>query len=144
MKKNIIILSIFAAISLLFFSIPLSSVAMLEITVVDQNGRKITDGLNATYFDDKKTAIVKITSKTRGSWENNLLWWTSSKHGNGKTTPADALRTTLVRIDAKDCKSISIPISLNRTYVPISISPHSGGAAHFIYRFDKSATLQCE
>ena len=105
---------------------------------------KIINEVEANFLDDKGETIVKITSKTRGSWDNNLLWWTSSRHKDGKTTPADTLRATMIQIDAKGCKSESVPVKLTRTYEPMSVFPHGGGAAHFIYRFDKSVTLQCD
>jgi len=142
-KKPLLALSALIGGGAILLSLPLTSVAVLTVTVLDQNNQKMTANVTATFLDHHGKPIVKITSKTLGSWENNLHWWTHSSHSTSKLRPADAMRATSVLIEANDCGAATLPIKLKRTYEPMSIAPHGGGAAYFIYKFDQSAVLQC-
>lgn len=142
-KKLLLALSALIGGGVVLLSLPLTSVAVLTITVLDQNNQKMTANVTATFLDDHGKSIVKITPKTPGSWDNNLHWWTHSSHSTSKLRPTDAMRATSVLIEANECDAAILPIKLNRTYEPMSIAPHGGGAAYFIYKFDQSAVLQC-
>ena len=142
-KRPLLLLGALMIGATIWLCLPLTSVAVLTISVFDQNNRKMTSNVTATFLDRRGEHIVRITSKTPGSWDNNLHWWTHSSHATSKLRPADARRTASVLIEADDCNSTTLPINLTRTYEPMSIAPHGGGAAYFIYKFDQSVNLKC-
>jgi len=142
-KKTLLVLIALIGGGVVLLCLPLTSVAVLTVTVLDQNNQKMTTNVTATFLDRHGKPIIKITSKTPGSWDNNLHWWSHSSHSTSKLRPADAMRATSVLIEAKDCDAATLPIKLKRTYEPMSIAPHGGGAAYFIYKFDQSAVVQC-
>ena len=104
---------------------------------------KITGEAAATFLDSAGTPIVKITPETRGSWDSNLHWWSHSSHPTSNLRPADAKRATSVLVEAKGCDAATLPVTLEQSYEAISLAPHGGGAAYFIYKFEKSVVLQC-
>ncbi len=142
-KRPLLLLGALMIGATIWLCLPLTSVAVLTISVFDQNNRKMTSNVTATFLDRRGEHIVRITSKTPGSWDNNLHWWTHSSHATSKLRPADARRTASVLIEADDCNSTTLPINLTRNYEPMSIAPHGGGAAYFIYKFDQSVNLKC-
>lgn len=142
-KRSLLALGALIGGGAVLLSLPLTSVAVLTITVLDQNNQKMTANVTATFLDRHGKPIVNITSKTPGSWDNNLHWWTHSSHSTSKLRPTDAMRAASVLIQASDCDTATLPIKLKRTYEPMSIAPHGGGAAYFIYKFDQSVILQC-
>ena len=143
MKKiSIVLLALVGAI-VGFLCLPLRSVVLLTVTVSDQNGQKVTGDVAATYFDAEGKPIAKITPYTKGSWDNNLHWWAHSSHFASNLRPVDAKRATSVLIEAKDCDGVTLPVRLERKYEPMGITPHGGGPAYFIYRFEQPVVLQC-
>ena len=142
-KRLLLVLSTLIGGGAVWLCLPLTSVAVLTITVLDQDNQKMTANATATFLDQYGKSIVKISSKTPGSWDNNLHWWTHSSHSTSKLRPTDAMRATSVLIEANECDAAILPIKLNRTYEPMSIAPHGGGAAYFIYKFDRTVVLQC-
>lgn len=142
MKKLLAAVLVLIAASIAYFSLPLTSVAVLTVTLTDQNGGKIAADATATYLDGGGKAIVTIAFGLP-SWDNNLHWWSHSRHPASTSRPGDAKRAAAVRIEAKGCETTSIPVVLERSYEPPSPMPHGGGAAYFIYRFDRGVVLQC-
>lgn len=143
MRKLLLALVLLPLVSVGYCSLPLTSVALLTVTVIDQTGRGIETGAAATYFDAAGQAIVAITSDTPSSWGNNLHWWAHSRHATSLLRPADARRAVAVDITAPGCDTQRLPVALTRSYEALSVSPHGGGAAYFIYRFDRQAVLHC-
>lgn len=142
MNKFLAALLVLIAGAVAFFSLPLTSVAVLTVTLTDQNGGKITADATATYLDGGGNAIVTIAFGLP-SWDNNLHWWAHSRHPASRLRPEDAKRAASVRIEAKGCETVTIPVSLERSYEPPSPMPHGGGAAYFIYRFERAVVLRC-
>ena len=142
MKKLLAALLVLIAALIVYFSLPLTSVAVLTTTLSDQTGRKITADATATYLDGPGNPIVSITFGLP-SWDNNLHWWAHSRHPASTMRPDDAKRAASVRIEAKGCEATSIPVVLERSYEPPSPMPHGGGAAYFIYRFERAVVLRC-
>lgn len=138
-------LALLAAIAALLFyaSLPLASVAVLTVSVRDQNQRKIITDASATYLDRQGSAITRIDLKTPGSWDNNLHWWSHSHHARSTLRPVDARRAVSVRIEATGCSTATIPVSLERRYEPFSLFLHGAGAAYFIYEFKQAVVLEC-
>lgn len=143
MKKLSLAVLILVGGSVALCSLPLTSVAVLTVTLSDQNGDKITTDATATYLDAQDAPIIVITLATRGSWDNNLHWWSHSSHSTSKLRPDDAMRATTVQIEAKACDKAVFDVELDRSYEPLSFAPHGGGGAYFIYRFDREVVLQC-
>lgn len=142
-KKFALVLLALIGAAAVYLSLPLTSVAVLTVTASDQNGQKVTSHAAATYFDAQGTPIAKITPHTKGSWDNNLHWWTHSSHSASNLKPADAKRVASVKVEALDCDALTLPVTLERSYEPMGITPHGGGPAYFIYRFERSVVLQC-
>jgi hypothetical protein len=142
MNKFLAALLVLIAGAVAFFSLPLTSVAVLTVTLTDQNGGKITADATATYLDGGGNAIVTIAFGLP-SWDNNLHWWSHSRHPASRLRPEDAKRAASVRIEAKGCETVTIPVSLERSYEPPSPMPHGGGAAYFIYRFERAVVVRC-
>ena len=142
MKKLLAALLIPIGGAVAYFSLPLTSVAVLTVTLTDQTGRKITADATATYLDGIGSPIVSIAFGLP-SWDNNLHWWAHSRHPASKMRPDDAKRAAAVRIEAKSCETATIPVTLERNYEPFNLMPHGAGAAYFIYRFDGNVFLQC-
>ena len=143
MRKFLLILFLLPLASMAYCSLPLSSVAVLTITLSDQTGAEIEADAAATYLDADGTPIVTITSETPSSWDNNLHWWSHSQHSTSTLRPDDAKRAAAVEITAKGCETVTVPVALDRHYEALSFSPHGGGAAYFLYRFDQDVVLQC-
>lgn len=143
MKKGLLVVLVLTAALVVWLSLPLTSVAVLTVTVTDQNDSRIESGVKATYFDGNGKPIVTITPQTRGSWDNNLHWWSHSSHNTSNLRPEDALRAVSVRIEAEGCSPSEAPVKLQRSYEPLSLFPHGGGAAYFLYSFSKGVVLQC-
>ena len=142
MNKFLAALLVLIAGAVAFFSLPLTSVAVLTVTLTDQNGGKITADATATYLDGGGNAIVTIAFGLP-SWDNNLHWWSHSRHPASRLRPEDAKRAASVSIEAKGCETVTIPVSLERSYEPPSPMPHGGGAAYFIYRFERAVVVRC-
>jgi hypothetical protein len=142
MNKFLAALLVLIAGAVAFFSLPLTSVAVLTVTLTDQNGGKITADATATYLDGGGNAIVTIAFGLP-SWDNNLHWWAHSRHPASRLRPEDAKRAASVSIEAKGCETVTIPVSLERSYEPPSPMPHGGGAAYFIYRFERAVVVRC-
>ena len=143
MRKFLLILFLLPLGSMGYCSLPLTSVAILTITLSGQTGRKIEADATATYRDADGAPIVNITFETPSSWDNNLHWWSHSKHRTSTLRPDDAKRAVEVEISAKDCETETILVALERHYEALSFAPHGGGAAYFIYRFDRDVVLRC-
>lgn len=143
MKKLAIALVLLIAASLGYCSLPLRSVALLTLRLTDQAGRPIKTGGKATFLDAKGAEITSIASGQPGSWDNALHWWAHSHHSTSLLRPVDAKRAAAVRVEAAGCESTQIPVSLVRTYEPLSFAPHGGGPAYFIYRFERDIVLTC-
>ena len=126
-----------------YCSLPLKSVAVLTVTVVDQDNKKLSKGAKAIYSSSDGTSLVEITSETPGSWDNNLHWWAHSSHKKSLLRPEDARKAASVRIEAQGCEPVHLPVSLNRKYEPLSFEFHGGGPAYLIYRFDAQVKLKC-
>ncbi len=141
-KKLLLVLLVLVSGAAAYFSLPLTSVAILTVTLTDQTGRKITADATATYLDGTGSPIVNIAFGLP-SWDNNLHWWAHSRHATSTLRPEDAKRAAAVRIEAKGCEAVTIPVTLERSYEPLSLMPHGGGAAYFIYRFDRNVILRC-
>ena len=114
-KRSLLALGALIGGGAVLLSLPLTSVAVLTITVLDQNNQKMTANVTATFLDRHGKPIVNITSKTPGSWDNNLHWWTHSSHSTSKLRPTDAMRAASVLIQASDCDAATLPIKLKRT-----------------------------
>lgn len=143
MRKFLLILFFLPLGGVAYCSLPLTSVAVLTLTLTDQTGRKIGAGAAATYRDAEGAPIVSITFETPSSWVNNLHWWSHSQHRTSTLRPEDARRAVAVEISAEGCETATIPVALERHYEALSFSPHGGGAAYFIYSFDRDVVLQC-
>jgi hypothetical protein len=143
MRKFWLVLFLLPLGSMAYCSLPLTSVAVLTITLSDQTGGTIEADAAATYLDADGAAIVSITSEMPSSWDNNLHWWSHSKHATSTLRPADAKRAVAVEITAKGCETARIPVALERHYEALSFAPHGGGAAYFIYEFERDVVLQC-
>jgi hypothetical protein len=155
-------LALLIAASVGYCSLPLTSYAILIVSVTNQNAppipanRSASDAvranlksepsmadLTATYLDRTGTPIVTITPKSIGSWGNNLQWYTHSSNSNSIKRPEDAQQAVAVRIEAKGCDPQTIPVKLDRTYIPLSFSPHGGGPASIYFKFNGAAVLTC-
>jgi hypothetical protein len=143
MKKSSIAFILLVSGLLGYCSLPLRSVALLTVGLEDQGGRPIKTGGKATFLDTSGTEITSIASGEPGSWDNKLHWWAHSHHDTSRLRPEDAKRAATVRVEAAGCESTQIPVSLVRTYEPLSFAPHGGGPAHFIYRFERDIVLTC-
>jgi hypothetical protein len=143
MRKFLLILFLLSLGSMAYCSLPLTSVAVLTVALSDQAGRKIEADAAATYFDADGAPILRITFETPSSWDNNLHWWSHSEHRTSTLRPADAKRAATAEVTAKGCAAARIPVALERHYEPLSFAPHGGGAAYFIYSFDREVVLQC-
>lgn len=144
MKKAALALVLLIAASLGYCSLPLRSVALLTIGLTDQGGRPIKAGGKATFLDAKGAEITSIASGEPGSWDNKLHWWAHSHHRTSRLRPDDAKRAVTVRVEATGCVQATAPVSLVRTYEPLSFAPHGGGPAYFIYRFERDLVLTCQ
>lgn len=127
-----------------YCNLPLTSVATLTLALSDQIGRKITSGATATYMDSDGKPIVSITSTTPSSWDNSLHWWSHSHHATSTLRPDDAKRATMAEVRAMNCETAKIPVILERRYEPMSLMPHGGGSAYFLYSFERDVVLQCK
>ena len=143
LRRSLLALSALICGGAAFCSLPLTSVAVLTVVVLDQNNQKITNYVTATFLDHVGKPIVEITPKTPGSWDNNLHWWAHSSHSTSKLRPADAMRAASVLIVADNCDEATLPVKLERTYEPMSLAPHGGGSAYYVYKFDETVVLQC-
>ena len=143
MRKFLLILFLGPVSATAYCSLPVTSVAVLTLTLSDQTGRKIVADAAATYRDADGAPIVSITFETPSSWDNNLHWWSHSQHATSTLRPDDAKRAASVEISAKGCETATILVALERHYEALSFAPHGGGAAYFIYRFDRDVVLQC-
>ena len=143
MRKLLLVLFLLPASAVGYCSLPLTSVAVLTVTVSDQTGREIEAGAVATYLEANGAEIIRITSETPSSWGNNLHWWSHSRHATSALRPDDAKQAATVEVTAKGCESASIPVALERRYEPVSFEPHGGGAAYFIYNFERDVVLVC-
>jgi hypothetical protein len=143
MRKFLLVLFLLLTSAVGYCSLPLTSVAVLTVTVSDQTGREIEAGAVATYLDANGAGIIRITSDTPSSWGNNLHWWSHSRHATSTLRPDDAKRAATVEVTAEGCEGASIPVVLERQYEPLSFAPHGGGAAYFIYSFEREVVLVC-
>jgi hypothetical protein len=143
MRKFLWILVLLALGSMAYCSLPLTSVAVLTLTLTDQTGAGIETGAAAAYLDADGAPIVTITSETPSSWANSLHWWSHSRHPTSTLRPDDAKRAATVEISAQGCETVTMPVALERKYEPLSFAPHGGGAAYFIYRFDRDVIMEC-
>jgi len=143
MRKLLLVLLLLTAASVGYCSLPLTSVAVLTVQVTDRQGNRIMADTAATYLDAAGQTIATITPETPGSWDNNLHWWMHSHHRTSTRRPADAERAVAVEVTARGCSTVRLPVALERTYEPLSFSPHGGGPAYFIYRYDGKAVLDC-
>ncbi len=144
MKKIFLSIVIIIIGGALFLSVPFTTVSAFTVTVVNQNNQRISTDAIATYFDKDSKPIIEITLKTPGSWANNLHWWSHSSHPQSQKHPSDAKQATSVKIDAKGCTAVIIPVILEKIYEPLSLSLHGGGAAYYYYRFEQAVTLHCQ
>jgi hypothetical protein len=143
MRKFWLILFLLPLASMAYCSLPLTSVAVLTLTLSDQTGAKIEADAAATYRDADGAPIVTITSEMPSSWDNNLHWWSHSQHTTSTLRPDDARRAVTVEVTAKGCEAGTVPVELVRHYEALSFAPHGGGSAYFIYRFEREVVLQC-
>ena len=143
MRKFLLILFLLPLASMAYCSLPLSSVAVLTSVLSDQTGAKIEADAAATYLDADGAPIVTITFEMPSSWDNNLHWWSHSQHSTSTLRPDDAKRAATVEVSAKGCETVTVPVALQRKYEALSFAPHGGGAAYFVYRFDRDVVLQC-
>jgi hypothetical protein len=143
MRKFLLVLFLLPLGSMTYCSLPLTSVALLTVTLTDQTGRKIDADATATYLDADGETIVTITSEMPSSWDNNLHWWSHSKYRTSTLRPEDAKRAMAVEVTAKKCEAVKVPVALERQYEPLSFAPHGGGAAYFVFRFDSEVVLRC-
>ena len=143
MRKFLLALFLLPLGSMAYCSLPLNSVAVLTLTLSDQTGAKIEADATATYRDADGAPIVTITSEMPASWDNNLHWWSHTQHSTSTLRPDDARRAATVEVAAKGCEAVTVPVELVRHYEALSLSPHGGGAAYFIYRFERDVVLQC-
>ena len=143
MRKFLQILLLLPLGSMGYCSLPLTSVALLTVTVSDQTDLKIEADATATHRDADGSPIVSITFETPSSWGNNLHWWSHSQHSTSTLRPDDAKRAVEAEVTAQGCEAARVPVALERHYEALSFAPHGGGAAYFIYRFDRDVVLQC-
>lgn len=143
MRRLLLVLIGLPALAIGFCSLPLTSVAVLTLTLIDQVGREITAGAEARYLDDQGREIIKISFDAPSSWDNNLHWWAQSEHRQSLLRPEDARRARTVEVTTKNCEPIRLPVNLERVYEPLSFAPHGGGSAYFIYRFQQDVVMQC-
>lgn len=143
MRKVLAVLVLLVLAPVGFCSLPLTTVALLTVSVTDQHGARIMAGATATYLDAAGKPIVTISSGDPQSWDNNLHWWAHSSHRTSILRPADAKRAVAVEVAAEGCTSIRLPVALARQYEPLSFAPHGGGPAYLIYRYDAEAPLTC-
>jgi len=144
MRKIVLALVLLPLLSAGYCSLPLSSVALLTVTVTDQTGRGIEAGAASTYLDAAGQPIITVTSDTPSSWGNNLHWWAHSHHPTSLLRPADARRAVEVEVTARGCTPARAPVALVRSYEALSFAPHGGGPAYSIYRYDRQVALQCD
>lgn len=144
MRKLMLALVLLPLLSVGYCSLPLSSVAVLTVTVTDQTGRGIEAGASSTYLDAAGQPIATVTSETPSSWGNNLHWWVHSHHPTSLLRPADARRAVAVEVTAPGCATQRLPVALERSYEALSFAPHGGGPAYLIYSYDRQVDLDCD
>jgi len=126
-----------------YCALPLTSVSVITIMLEDNNGKQITENAKATFRDADGKAIVEIALGAPPSWSNNIHWWAHSSNSESVLRPADARRAVTAVIEAQGCAPLTLPIELQRRYVPPSLAPHGGGRAYRLDEFSATVRLDC-
>lgn len=142
-KKIAAVLALLLVLAVGYCALPLTSVATILIEVEDQGGRKITADGGAVFLDAQGRPITEIALGELPSWDNVINWWAHSTNAESRLRPEDARRAVSAVISAKGCAPLTLPITLQRQYVPPSLSPHGGGSAYMLYEFRGTARLAC-
>jgi hypothetical protein len=143
LKKIAVLLALLLCLLVGYCAVPLTSVAVITIALEDNNGRQITENAKATFLDAGSKAIVEIALGAPPSWSNNIHWWSHSSNPESVLRPEDARRAASAVISAEGCAPVTLPIQLQRHYVPPSLSPHGGGPAYMLYEYRAPARLDC-
>jgi hypothetical protein len=143
LKKILALLALLLCLLVGYCALPLTSVSVITIALEDNGGRQITENAKATFLDADGKAIIEIALGAPPSWSNNIHWWAHSSNAESTLRPEDARRAASAVIEAQGCAPLTLPIELQRQYVPPSISPHGGGPAHMLYEFRATARLDC-
>lgn len=142
-KKIAAVLALLLVLAVGYCALPLTSVATILIEVEDQGGRKITADGGAVFLDAQGDPITEIALGELPSWDNVINWWAHSSNAESRLRPEDARRAVSAVISAQGCAPLTLPIALQRHYVPPSLSPHGGGGAYMLYEFRSTARLAC-
>ena len=144
MKKIVALLALLLCLLAGYCALPLTSVSVITIALEDNNGRRITGNAKAMFRDADGKPIVEIALGAPPSWSNNIHWWAHSSNSESVLRPADARRATSAVIEAQGCAPLTLPIELQRQYVPPSLAPHGGGRAYMLDEFRATARLDCD
>jgi hypothetical protein len=127
-----------------YCALPLTSVSVITIALEDGSGEQIIENAKAEFRDADGKPIVEVALGAPPSWSNNIHWWAHSSNPESVLRPADARRAASAVIEAQGCAPLTLPIELERQYVPPSLSPHGGGRAYMLYEFRATARLDCD
>ena len=144
MKKIAALIALLLCLLVGYCALPLTSVSVITIALEDDSGKQITENAKATFLDADGKAIVEIALGAPPSWSNNIHWWAHSSNPESVLRPADARRAASAVIEAQGCAPLTLPIELERQYVPPSLSPHGGGRAYMLDEFRATARLDCD
>lgn len=124
--------------------VPFTSVATITLTLEDMQGQPVERHASAVFLDAQGATITTIKLDDRlSSWANNLHWWSHSGSDQSRLRPRDAMRATAVVVSAEGCTSQQLPIRLQSSYEPASLTPHGGGLAYLLYQFNQTVRLDC-
>ena len=143
MKKIAAMFALLLCLPVGYCALPLTSVSVITITLEDGQGRQITENAKAVFQDADGKPIVEIALGALPSWSNNIHWWAHSTNAESTLRPEDARRAARAVIEAQGCAPLTLPIELQRQYVPPSLSPHGGGRAYMLDEFKAIARLEC-
>ena len=144
MKKIAALFGLLLCLLVGYCALPLTSVSVITIALEDNVGKQITENAKATFLDADGKAIVELALGKLPSWGNNIHWWAHSSNPESVLRPADARRAASAVIEAQGCAPLTLPIELQRQYVPPSLSPHGGGQAYMLDEFTATVRLDCD
>lgn len=131
------------ALPVLWF-VPFTTVATITLTLEDMQGKPVERHASADFRDAQGAVIttIKLDDKLP-SWANNLHWWSHSSDERSRLRPRDMLRVTSATVRAEGCAPQQLPVQLQATYEPTSLSPHGSGLAYRLYDFKQTVRLDC-
>ena len=143
LRKIAVFFALLSGLLLGYCALPLTSVSVITIELQDDSGGKITSDGRAVFLDAEERPITEIVLGELPSWDNVIHWWAHSANPESRLRPEDARRAASVTLSAQGCAALTMPIVLQRQYVPPSLSPHGGGRAYMLYEFRAVARLAC-